>query len=120
LISWLVIESYLPQALSRCPGKAAPISLSSELSICQSDIREDNFLFDVTTDRIWIVDFQHVCVLPKSFQQYAFFNTGNSLASEVGSYLVYKQPDIVEAMKSASNLLQQIGGDGDLGGFIGT
>jgi len=109
------VAKYINEALSRCPGKAAPISLSSELSICHSDIREDNFLFDVTTDHIWIVDFQHVCVLPKSFQQYAFFNTGSSLASKVGSYLGYKQPDIVEEMKSASNLLQQMGGNGSLG-----
>ena len=113
----------LPQALSYCRGGRTPILLSSELSICHSDIREDNFLLDVTTGRIWIVDFEHVCVFPVPFQQYGFFNIGSPLASEVGKYLGYKEPDIVEAMDRASCVLQQIG-IGDLGNysssFIGT
>jgi len=109
------VTKYINEALSRCPGRAAPISLSSELAICHSDIREDNFLFDVTADRIWMIDFQHVCVFPKAFQQYAFFNIGSSLAREVGRYLGYKKPDIAEAMTRASGLLQQMGGIGDLG-----
>jgi hypothetical protein len=58
-----------------------PVSLSNDLFIYHSDISKDNFLFDVTTGRIWIVDFQHIGVLPKPFQQYAFFNIGSSGAS---------------------------------------
>jgi len=83
--------------------------LSSELSICHSDIREDNFLLDATTGRIWIIDFEHVCVFPKPFQQYGFFNINSPLASEVGRYLGYKQPDIVEAMMRTSSLVHQLG-----------
>jgi len=98
--------------------------LSNDRSICHSDICKDNFLLDVATGRIWIVDFQHIAVLPKPFQQYGFFNIGSSFARDVGKSLGYQPPDIVDAMTKASGVLQQIGGDGSLGkylsSFIGT
>ncbi len=102
----------------------SPISLSNDLSIYHSDIHKDNFLLDVGIGCIWIVDFQHIGVFPKPFQQYAFFNIGNSFAAAVGRYLGYQPPDIAEAMMKASDLLQQTGGNSRLGkyssSFIGT
>jgi len=77
-VSSEALEKYVNKALSRRPGgrRAPPpaISLSNELAIYHSDISEHNFLFDITIGRVCIVDFQHIGVLPKPFQTYAFFN----------------------------------------------
>ncbi len=56
------------------------IYLSDELPIYDSDIRKDNFLIDIVTGCICIVDFQHIGVLQKPFQEYGFFNIDNSFA----------------------------------------
>jgi len=114
-VSTEALSKYINKALSRLPGKATPISLPNDLAIYHSDIREDNFLIDVATGRVWVVDFQHIGVLPKAFQQYAFFNIGHSLANDVGELLGHQEPDIVEAMSRAQGLLRQMGGDGSLG-----
>ncbi|KAF8343220.1 hypothetical protein F5887DRAFT_341803 [Amanita rubescens] len=115
-ISSEAVAKYVNKALSRCRGKMTlPISLSNDLSIYHSDIHEGNFLLDVATGRIWIVDFQHIGVFPKPFQQYAFFNIDNSFAAAVGRHLGYQPPDIAEAMMKASSVLQQIGGTSRLG-----
>jgi len=44
--------------------------------LCPSDITLDNFLWDLETQRVWIVDFQHVNILPKSF--FSFYLHGDS------------------------------------------
>lgn len=72
------------------------------------------FLIDVATDRIWIVDFQYIGVLPKPFQQHAFFST-SSLASNVGRSLGYQRPDVV--VVKAASILKQLGGDGSFGRY---
>ena len=95
-----------------------PISLPNDLAIYHSDIREDNFLIDVATDRVWIVDFQHIGVLPKAFQEFAFFNIGSSLGKNVGELLGLQQPDISVEMVRASNLLQMTGGNANVGKYL--
>ncbi|KAM6491146.1 hypothetical protein JOM56_013385 [Amanita muscaria] len=110
------VAKYVNKALSRCRRNVTPpISLSNDLSIYHSDISKDNFLFDVTTGHIWIVDFQHIGVLPKPFQKYAFFNIGSSFAAAIGRYLGHQLSDIAKAMTKASSLLQQTGGNARLG-----
>ena len=107
------------QAVSRRSGKKVPfISLSNELSIYHSDISKHNFLCDAKTRRICIVDFQHIGVLPKPFQTYAFFNIGSSLAVAVGDHLGYQPSDIANTMTKASAVLQQFGGNASLGGYL--
>ena len=91
--------------------------MSNDLSIYHSDICKHNFLCNVTTRRICIVDFQHIGVLPKPFLTYSFFNIGCSFAAAVGNYLGYQPSDIANAMTNASVVLQQIGGDADLGKY---
>jgi hypothetical protein len=100
--------------------------LPNDLAIYHADIREDNFLIDVATGRVWVVDFQYIGVFPKAFQQLAFFNIGLSLAKNVGKLLGHQQlhPDFVRTMSRAKCLVQQMGGDGSMGkyssSFIGT
>jgi len=91
--------------------------LSDELFIYHSDIRKENFLIDVTTGDICVVDFQHIGVLPKPFQECGFFNCGNSFAAAVGRLLGYQPPTIAAAMGEASSLLWQTGGNAGLGKY---
>jgi len=71
-----------------------------------------------------MIDFQHVGVLPKAFQTYAFFNTGNTFAVAVGGELGYEPSSIANEMVKASCMLQQCGGKASLSkyssSFIGT
>ena len=101
-----LLNHFLPQVLSCCQ---CCVSLSDELSICHSDIRKSNFLLDVKAGRLYVVDFQHISVLPKSFQGYGFFNIGCSFAAAVVSHLQVDYqpllPDIAEAMTRALGLL---------------
>lgn len=74
--------------------------------VYDSDIFKHNFLYNVATRRICIVDFQYIDVLPKPFQTYGFFNIGSPFATAVGNYLCYRSPDIANAMTPASSVLQ--------------
>ncbi|KAH9957725.1 hypothetical protein BGW80DRAFT_1257164 [Lactifluus volemus] len=59
---------------------------------------------------------QHIGVLPKPFQEYGFFNIGNSFAAAAaGSHLGLQPSRIADAMGKASVVLRQSGGDGSLG-----
>jgi len=108
-VSSEALAKYVNKALSRrLRNTTPPISLSNDLCIYHSDIYKDSFLLDAT-DRIWIVDFLHIGVLPKPFQQFAFFNIGSSFARAVGSCLGYQPSDIAEPMMLASAMLVQIG-----------
>lgn len=71
-----------------------------------------------------MIDFQHVGVLPKVFQTYAFFNIDNAFAAAVGRELGYEPSNIANEMVKASSTLQQCGGNASLSkyssSFIGT
>ena len=71
-----------------------------------------------------MIDFQHIGVLPKAFQTFAFFNTGNAFAVAIGRELGYEPSSIANEMVKASCTLQQCGGKASLSkylsSFIGT
>ncbi|KAG5647071.1 hypothetical protein DXG03_001441 [Asterophora parasitica] len=82
------LQAFVNTALSRTPpaGRLSPISFeSTPRVIYHSDIKKDNFLVDAD-HRVWMIDFQHVGVLPLPFQQFAFYNT-NAFAAAVGRAL---------------------------------
>lgn len=84
-----------------------------ENHIYHSDIKKENFLLD--SDRVCIVDFQHIGVLPQAFCTYGFFNTGEAFAVSVGRRLGYQPSTIANAMVQISSVLQQCGGNASLG-----
>ena|SRR5258708_216372 len=83
-------------------------------SIYHCDINNENFLLD-SNKGVWLIDFQHVGLLPPVFQTYAFFNTDEKFASDVGKRLGYQPSDAANAMVKASSTLQQCGGNAELG-----
>ncbi|KAH9934568.1 uncharacterized protein BXZ73DRAFT_89620 [Epithele typhae] len=82
-------------------------------SICHSDIRDENFLLG-EGKTVWIIDFQHVSVLPPVFLTFAFFNTGQRFASAVGGRLGYRPSAVSDAIGKASSLVRQCGGNASL------
>ena len=76
--------------------------------ICHSDITLDNFL--VNSEGVWIVDFQHISVLPKVFQIYAYFNSGMAFATQVGKWLDQEPSSEANAMVPITSVVQESGG----------
>ncbi|KAF8578817.1 hypothetical protein K439DRAFT_1361046, partial [Ramaria rubella] len=117
-VSSKVLTKYVNKALSHHQrNMILPISLSNDLLLYHSDICKDNFLIDVTTGHICIVDLQHIGMLPKPFQQYAFFHISIPFASAIGRLLGHQPSSIVEVMTNTSCLLQQTAA-GRLGKYL--
>jgi len=57
-----------------------------------------------------MIDFEHVGVLPKAFQTYAFFNIGYAFAAAVGRELGYEPSNIANKMVIASCTIQMSAG----------
>ncbi|KAF7328848.1 Protein kinase-like domain [Mycena venus] len=69
-VNAVALEKYVNKAFTRLPGGAGGRQIrfqDEEHIFCHSDISFDNFLYDPATGRVWMVDFQHVNVLPRSF-----------------------------------------------------
>ncbi|KAF8958880.1 hypothetical protein BDZ97DRAFT_1433973 [Flammula alnicola] len=103
---------YVNKALSRCvPPKPPPIDFTSAPNVIyHSDVKMDNFLVD-DDHRIWLIDFQHIGVLPLPFCQYAFYSVGNAFAAAVGNLLNIELHDDVHMMGRAAAIIGQSGND---------
>ena len=77
-------------------------SFSEGLFIYHFDISKGNFFIDTAAKRLWMIDFQHVGVLPKVFQTFTFFNIDNAFAATIGRKLGYKPSDIANKLLYAS------------------
>jgi hypothetical protein len=83
---------FFSQALSRLPGGAGgrQINIQNEEHIfCHSDISLDNFRYDAKTDRVWMIDFQHVNILSRSFFSFHLHvsHWGGEFVNDVASKL---------------------------------
>ncbi|KAF9067662.1 hypothetical protein BDP27DRAFT_901226, partial [Rhodocollybia butyracea] len=114
------LAEYVLKASKRC-RIPPPSSVMEELLasfkqgryIYHSDIRKENFLLD--SDKVWIIDFQHIGVFPEVFQTFSFFNIDMAFAASVGRKLGYQPSSTANAMVRISNVLQQCGGAARLG-----
>ena len=97
-------------------------SFKQSRCIYHADIKKDNFLLD--SNKVYIIDFQHVGVLPQAFQTYAFFNIDMAFAASVGRKLGYQPSRTVDVMVKISSVLWQCGGTANLSmyssSFMGT
>lgn len=97
-------------------------SFKKSRCIYHSDIKKENFLLD--SNKVYIIDFQHVGVLSQAFQTYAFFSVNKAFAASVGRKLGYQPSRTVDAMVKISSVLQQCGGTASLSmyssSFMGT
>ncbi|KDQ11387.1 hypothetical protein BOTBODRAFT_459648 [Botryobasidium botryosum FD-172 SS1] len=114
---WTISPS---QASRRCHPRAQSASVVEELltsfresrCIYHSDIRKENFLLD--SNKVCIIDFQHIGVFPQDFQTYAFFNINKAFAASVGKKLGYQPSSNAETMVKITGVLQQCGGTAKL------
>ncbi|KAH6915614.1 hypothetical protein BKA70DRAFT_1178802 [Coprinopsis sp. MPI-PUGE-AT-0042] len=74
--------------------------------IYHSDIKKENFLLD-STNKVCIIDFQHIGIFPKVFQTYSFFNIGVKFAASVGRELGFKPSSDANRMKAIAVILLQ-------------
>lgn len=87
-------------------------SFKKSRCIYHSDIKKENFLLD--SNRVCIIDFQHIGVLPQAFQTYASFNVNRPFAASVGRKLGYQPSRTADVMVRISIVLQQSGGTASL------
>jgi hypothetical protein len=80
-------------------------------SIFHSDINKRNFLLDVDSGKVCIIDFQHIGVYPEAFCTFGLFNIGLPFASSVGRRLGYQYSTFNDKMAKVSGVLQQCGGN---------
>jgi hypothetical protein len=79
---------------------------AEERILCPSDISLDNFLYDPETERVWMVDFQHVNILSQSFfSMYLHCSSPfvQAVAAKIG-FPVSSQLDLL--FSAAINVLQ--------------
>ncbi|KAJ7326363.1 hypothetical protein DFH08DRAFT_337999 [Mycena albidolilacea] len=70
-------------ALSRLPRRSQPPPIdftSVPLAIYHSDISMGNFLLDPATQRVWLINFEHVGAFSLPFRAFALYNTGSAFA----------------------------------------
>lgn len=86
-----------------------------------SDVSLENFLVggkdsdsDSDPDEIWMIDFQHVGVLPESFASYGLYGYGDRFSKKVGEVLDFPRSKHLRVMGRASGLIVMSGG-GSLG-----
>ncbi|CAA7261046.1 unnamed protein product [Cyclocybe aegerita] len=108
------LAEYVSEASQRCRPKERRLSINQVLAlfgddrqIYHCDIKKENFLLN--SKGVWIIDFQHIGVLPQVFQTYAFFNIGEPFAAKVGRKLGYRPSRTANAMVPISGVLRQCG-----------
>ncbi|CAA7269339.1 unnamed protein product [Cyclocybe aegerita] len=71
--------------------------------LCPSDVSLNNFLWDPVTERVWMIDCQHVNVLPQSFASFYFHHTTDPFVKAVAERInlpVSSQLALVESAAS--------------------
>ncbi|KAJ7788108.1 hypothetical protein B0H14DRAFT_3577920 [Mycena olivaceomarginata] len=105
---------YVNKALSRLPRRSQPPPIdltSAPLAIYHSDISMGNFLLDPATQRVWLIDFEHVGAFPLAVRAFVLYNTGSAFAAAVGTLLGVEREhgETLTSMVHAANLLRMCG-----------
>ncbi|KAG8920055.1 hypothetical protein FRC01_000950 [Tulasnella sp. 417] len=107
------VQRYFHAVLSRFTAKRAvslpPVDFSKEeLCFYHSDIRPSNFHYDPETQKVTIVDLQHVEIGPKSFASYPF-HVNHHLDREfrlaIATRIDYERTESISGMSRASGYL---------------
>ncbi|KAJ7334139.1 hypothetical protein DFH08DRAFT_880284 [Mycena albidolilacea] len=103
---------FFSQALSRLSGGAGgrQINIQNEEHIfCHSDISLDNFFYDAESDRVWMIDFQHVNILPRSFFSFHLHAShwGGEFADDVASKLNFPRSPQLNVLEVAADIILQ-------------
>lgn len=84
------------------------VTLANErLLISHSDINLDNFLYDPVTGQVWMVDYQHVNVLPESFVSFALHVATHAFAKAVAEKVDLPQSTQLEDLELAAIIVMQ-------------
>jgi hypothetical protein len=96
--------------LTRRPGRPQDrVDLKTEARIlCPSNVTLNNFHWDPVTERVWMVDFQHVNVLPQSFTSF-YFHTADPFAKEVAERIDLPVSSQLSLLVQAAIIVMQSG-----------
>ncbi|KIM38414.1 hypothetical protein M413DRAFT_30238 [Hebeloma cylindrosporum] len=102
------------RALARAPriaGKPAePVCLTEyPLQFCHSDIRCQNFFIHPDTLEVWLIDAEHINILPSPFASYALHAIPDSFIHVVAERINLERWPYLNVLIRAARLLQQSG-----------
>ncbi|KAJ7211613.1 hypothetical protein GGX14DRAFT_623160 [Mycena pura] len=107
------LEKFLDKAsaLTRLPGNdIRRVELRTEaLIFSPSDITLDNFLYDPHSERVWMVDHQHVNVLPTSFFDYYIYASEDPFVQAVAAKIDFAPSAQRAQLRLASAIVIQSG-----------
>ncbi|KAF9023746.1 hypothetical protein BDZ89DRAFT_989739 [Hymenopellis radicata] len=112
------LEDHFNRALSLAPSnRSITVNFCDEpLTFYHSDISPSNFLFDSNTDQLYMVNFRHVGIYPKSFASLPFHVAGSSFLKAIAARVNYWVTPNFSAMCQAYFLLESVcGWDVDYG-----
>jgi len=87
---------------------------AEERIFCPSDITLENFLYDPETQRVWMVDCQHVNVLPQSFFSFYLHRSGGPFVRAVAAKIDFPVSSQLDLLETAAIIVLQ-SGNGPLG-----
>ncbi|KAJ6598512.1 hypothetical protein B0H10DRAFT_734251 [Mycena sp. CBHHK59/15] len=103
------LQVYVNRALERSPRKPPRrvTGLSKyPLQFCHSDISPDNFLIDPVTLEVWLVDAQHISILPEPFASFALYTTATPFIAEVAARMNLEPWPHLNDLARAAQLIQ--------------
>ncbi|KDQ19304.1 hypothetical protein BOTBODRAFT_51736 [Botryobasidium botryosum FD-172 SS1] len=103
------LESYVNKALERRPGRPQiRVSLETEARLlCPSDVSLKNFLWDPVNERVWMIDYQHVNVLPHSFASLYFHSATDAFVKSVAKKISLPVSSQLNLLQSAAGIVLQ-------------
>ncbi|TDL20691.1 hypothetical protein BD410DRAFT_363626 [Rickenella mellea] len=114
LASIVALERYINAALSALPprvGKPARTTSLADcpLQFCHSDIKRRNFMIRPDTLEVWLIDAQHISILPSPFASYALHGPRDKFIRSVAEKLGLKRWHHLRYMSYAAFRLQHSG-----------
>lgn len=105
------LGKYVNKALKRRPRRPQDrVSLDTEARLlCPSDVSLKNFLWDSVNERVWMVDCQHVNVLPHSFASFYFHSAPDPFVEAVAKKISLPVSSQLNLLQSAAVIVIQSG-----------
>ncbi|KIO04225.1 hypothetical protein M404DRAFT_26426 [Pisolithus tinctorius Marx 270] len=105
------LGKYVNKALKRRPRRPQDrVSLDTEARLlCPSDVSLKNFLWDSVNERVWMVDYQHVNVLPHSFASFYFHSAPDPFVEAVAKKISLPVSSQLNLLQSAAVIVIQSG-----------
>ncbi|KAG5638515.1 hypothetical protein H0H81_012152 [Sphagnurus paluster] len=105
------LEKFVNEALVRRPRRPQDrVDLKTEaLFLSHSDVTLKNFLWDPVAERVWMVDYQHVNILPQSFASFYLHRSSDPFVKAVAAKIDFPVSSKLDLLMQAAYIVLQSG-----------